>query len=68
MEILAKILGSIISWVLVWAIVVGFIKLITLCFGLPFSFATATGVFLVLMLVCTFLSAAIKAGMKKSRK
>lgn len=34
-----------------WAVVVGFIKLITMCFGLAFSIKMATGVWLVIVLI-----------------
>ena len=34
-----------------WGITVGLVKLITLCFGLPFSLSIATGVWLVLCLL-----------------
>ena len=34
-----------------WILTCGIIKLITLCFGLTFSWAIATGIWLVLMLI-----------------
>lgn len=34
-----------------WIITCGLIKLITLCFGLTFSWAIATGIWLILMLI-----------------
>ena len=34
-----------------WGIVVGLIKLITICFGLDFSLLTATGIWLVICLI-----------------
>lgn len=34
-----------------WAIVCGIIKLITMCFGLGFSFKVATGIWLVFVLL-----------------
>ena len=37
--------------VLSWALTCGIIKLITLCFGLTFSLAIATGIWLVLWLL-----------------
>lgn len=38
-----------------WGVTVGIIKLITLCFGLTFSWPIATGIWLVLVLVSNFL-------------
>lgn len=35
-----------------WIITCGIIKLITLCFGLTFSWAIATGIWLILCLLC----------------
>lgn len=37
-----------------WLITCGLIKLITLCFGLPFSWSIATGIWLVLYLLHSF--------------
>lgn len=34
-----------------WAVTVGIIKLITICFSLPFSLLSATGVWLVMVLL-----------------
>lgn len=61
-KVLGKILGVIISWAIIWAIVVGIYKLITMCFGLPFSFASGTGVFLILFMVALFAGAVKGAG------
>ena len=33
-----------------WLVTVGIIKLITICFGWPFSLLTATGIWLIMML------------------
>ena len=49
--ITATILGLGLSWL----ICCGIIKLITLCFGLAFSWATATGIWLILILLNGFL-------------
>lgn len=37
-----------------WAITVGIIKLITMCFGMTFSLLVATGIWLILCLVSGF--------------
>jgi len=38
-----------------WVICIGLIKLITMCFGLTFSLLTATGIWLILVLLNGFL-------------
>lgn len=45
----------IISIVVSWLTTFGFIKLITLCFGLRFNWLTATGIWLIAILVGNFL-------------
>lgn len=49
--LLTLLLVLTIGYGLSWAVTVGIIKLITICFGLTFSMARATGVWLVLMLI-----------------
>ena len=39
-----------------WTIVCGIIKLITMCFGLDFSFKVATGIWLIFVLLKFFFS------------
>lgn len=34
-----------------WLVTVGIIKLITICFGLQFSFLVATGIWLIMILI-----------------
>lgn len=41
-----------------WLVTVGIVKLVTLCFGWGFSWAIATGIWLVLMLARWVISAA----------
>lgn len=41
-----------------WAITVGIIKLITMCFGMTFSLLVATGIWLILCLVSAFFKGA----------
>lgn len=38
-----------------WLLTIGIIKLITICFGLTFSLLTATGIWLVLLLISSFI-------------
>jgi hypothetical protein len=49
--LLIILLLLILGYGLSWAVVVGIIKLITICFGWSFSLAHATGIWLVLMLL-----------------
>lgn len=44
------------SLVFSWLVIVGLIKLITICFNLSFSLKIATGIWLVLILIRTFFS------------
>lgn len=39
-----------------WAIVCGFIKLVSMCFGLGFSFKVATGIWLIFIFLKFFFS------------
>ena len=41
----------VIGYGLSWGICVGFMKLITLCFGWPFSLSIATGIWLIICLL-----------------
>lgn len=34
-----------------WAVICGLLKLITICFGLPFSLSIATGIWLIICLI-----------------
>lgn len=50
-DILVMIITVIAALAISWGIVVGIIKLITLCFGWEFSLLGATGIWLIMMLV-----------------
>lgn len=50
-KIILVILAILAVMAISWALTCGIIKLITLCFGLTFSFAIATGIWLVLFLL-----------------
>lgn len=50
-EILEMIIAVIAAMAISWGIIVGIIKLITLCFGWEFSLLGATGIWLIMMLV-----------------
>ena len=49
-DILEMIIAVIVAMAISWGIVVGIIKLITLCFGWEFSLPVATGIWLIMML------------------
>ncbi len=47
-----------------WIVVCGIMKLITLCFGLEFSWAISTGIWLILALIIAVIRALSKKGIK----
>ena len=47
---------AVLLYALSWIIAVGIIKLITMCFGLYFSWGTATGLWLVILLLKSIFS------------
>lgn len=49
-KVLVVLLVMIASLGISWLVTVGIIKLITICFGWPFSLLTATGIWLIIML------------------
>ena len=62
-----KIAGSLMAILLLaicyaisWLITCGIIKLITICFGLTFSWAIATGIWLILCLLKSVFSVTVK--------
>lgn len=54
--IVGSILGLLFLYGLSWITTCGIIKLITLCFGLTFSWLTATGVWLILCILKSIFS------------
>ena len=50
-DFLIAVLGLIVSIVISWAVIVGIIKLITMCLSIGFSLPVATGIWLILCLV-----------------
>lgn len=63
----AKIAGALMAILLLaicyaisWLITCGIIKLITICFGLTFSWAIATGIWLILCLLKSVFSVTVK--------
>lgn len=58
----AKIAGALmaICYAISWLITCGIIKLITICLGLTFSWAIATGIWLILCLLRSVFSVTIK--------
>lgn len=51
LEIIVVVLIYLVLCAASWAIVVGFLKLLGLCFGFSVSLAAATGIWLVLFLI-----------------
>lgn len=49
-----------ICYAISWLITCGIIKLITICFGLAFSWAIATGIWLILCLLKSVFSVTVK--------
>ena len=49
-----------ICYAISWIITCGIIKLITICFGLTFSWAIATGIWLILCLLKSVFSVTVK--------
>ena len=50
-DFLIAVLGLIVSIVISWAVIVGIIKLITMCLSIGFSLPVATGIWLILCLL-----------------
>ena len=50
-DFLIAVLGLIVEFVINWAVIVGIIKLITMCLSIGFSLPVATGIWLILCLV-----------------
>ena len=57
---LMAILLLAICYAISWLITCGIIKLITICFGLTFSWAIATGIWLILCLLKSVFSVTVK--------
>ena len=60
MGIFIVILLLAVGYAISWIITCGIIKLITICFGLTFSWAIATGVWLILCLLKSGFSITVK--------
>lgn len=54
MIILIAVAITAVCLALSWAVTCGIVYLITLCFGLPFSWPVATGIWLILILLRNF--------------
>lgn len=50
-DLLIAVLGLIVEIVISWAVIVGIIKLITMCLSISFSLPVATGIWLILCLL-----------------
>ena len=62
--VLIFILAVMLVYTLSWIITVGIIKLITMCFGLTFKWSVATGIWLCLCVIQTWLKGAINLNKK----
>lgn len=62
--VLIFILAVMLVYALSWIITVGVIKLITICFGLTFKWSVATGIWLCLCVIQTWLKGAINLNKK----
>ena len=60
MGIFTVILLLVIGYAISWILTCGIIKLITICFGLTFSWAIATGFWLILCLLKSVFSVTVK--------
>lgn len=60
MGIFIGILLLAIGYAISWILTCGIIKLITICFGLTFSWAIATGIWLILCLLKSVFSVTVK--------
>lgn len=60
MGIFIGILLLVIGYAISWILTCGIIKLITICFGLAFSWAIATGFWLILCLLKSVFSVTVK--------
>lgn len=58
--LLIAILVVALFWGISWIVTCGIVKLITMCFGLTFSWPVATGIWLCLMLLNLFLTSSKK--------
>jgi hypothetical protein len=50
-RILVAVLALVVGYAISWAIIVGIIKLITMCFSIGFSLPVVTGIWLILCLL-----------------
>ena len=60
MGVIIGILLLVIGYAISWILTCGIIKLITICFGLTFSWAIATGFWLILCLLKSVFSVTVK--------
>lgn len=58
------ILAVMLAYALSWITTVGIIKLITMCFGLTFKWSVATGIWLCLCVIQTWLKGTINSNKK----
>lgn len=59
-KVIGVILGIIIAYAIGWILACGIIKLITMCFGLQFSWAIATGIWLIILILKNIFNVTVK--------
>ena len=59
-KIIGTILGIIIAYAICLILTCGIIKLITMCFGLQFSWAIATGIWLIILVLKNIFRVTVK--------
>ena len=59
-KIIGTILGIIIAYAICWILTCVIIKLITMCFGLQFSWAIATGIWLIILVLKNIFRVTVK--------
>lgn len=59
-KIIGTLLGIIIAYAICWILTCGIIKLITMCFGLQFSWAIATGIWLIILVLKNIFRVTVK--------
>lgn len=59
-KVIGVILGIIIAYAIGWILTCWIIKLITMCFGLQFSWAIATGIWLIILVLKNIFNVTVK--------
>lgn len=59
-KVIGVILGIIIAYAISWILTCWIIKLITMCFGLQFNWAIATGIWLIILVLKNIFNVTVK--------